>query len=351
MKMCSPRSYFIFSCRRFSRLRTSVILHRFVLPIFFPRKVWNMLISTYLLVHLLSTMCDPAPSAENAEENTAEPSSSAKYNLRIKLKRPVNCSYEEDEEDEGDGEMRIRLACELALNAEFYLSDASLSVGLQAGKPYTKFYATYTPQYTMQVLTPAVIREIYEGEVLQWTKNGTYAGMWELHALSSVLGTTIHSIYPQYGGFNVRPHLHRIVHPRRPAVPPNFVPGVMWTSTHGTAAAANVWAPNHFVACLPRAADGLNSTSSSFIPQLKPGDFIKVKVPKKNGSAVIYMAQVTQKEGGVISGRYLKPWGAAWKFSDALSFVEEYQIPLQDIAEKMDSAVLHDDGRNIYYTF
>ncbi|XP_070197399.1 uncharacterized protein [Littorina saxatilis] len=175
-----------------------------------------MLISTYLLVHLLSTMCDPAPSAENAEENTAEPSSSAKYNLRIKLKRPVNCSYEEDEEDEGDGE-------------------------ISAGENLTE----------------------WQKKLRKHEEHGTMEAFRKKEKER-------HQLYQQ-------------------------------------------------------------STTSE--------------------KRAIIREQVTQKEGGVISGRYLKPWGAAWKFSDALSFVEEYQIPLQDIGEKMDSAVLHDDGRNIYYTF
>lgn len=154
-------------------------------------------------------------------------------------------------------ELRVRLACELALNADVYLDDAFLGTGMDKALPFAKFYATYTSHYTVQGLTPDAIRDIFQLEVQEWVHGGTFAGMWQVHALSSVLGVALQSVYPQHGGFNVRPHLHRVVFPRQAAAatasaPPQlFVPGVMWTSTHGSAVPPRSWAPNHFVVCLP----------------------------------------------------------------------------------------------------
>ena len=50
---------------------------------------------------------------------------------------------------------------------------------------------------------------------MRTVKNSEYTGIWHLHALASVLGIKIGSVYPEYGGFTVRRFLHRICVPRQ----------------------------------------------------------------------------------------------------------------------------------------
>ena len=121
----------------------------------------------------------------------------------------------------------------------------------------TKFYAQYSDEYTVDVLTPDAIKQIYRKEVQAATKNGTYMGIWQLHAVASILGTVIFSVYPEYGGHNVRCHFHRLLQPRIPAASTSrdaaakLIPGIMWTRTDGKKLPEAVWRPNHFVACRP----------------------------------------------------------------------------------------------------
>jgi hypothetical protein len=55
---------------------------------------------------------------------------------------------------------------------------------------------------------------VYRSEAAATAKSGNFGTMWNLHALSSVIGCNIYSIYPEYGGFTVRPHANRLVVPR-----------------------------------------------------------------------------------------------------------------------------------------
>eukprot|EP00745_Piridium_sociabile_P001251 TRINITY_DN1076_c0_g1_i2.p1 TRINITY_DN1076_c0_g1~~TRINITY_DN1076_c0_g1_i2.p1 ORF type:complete len:279 (-),score=36.63 TRINITY_DN1076_c0_g1_i2:635-1471(-) len=80
----------------------------------------------------------------------------------------------------------------------------------------------------------------------------TYMGMWQVHAVSSILKNPLLSIYPQFAGHNVRCHLNTLVVPRSAAyMPKNPTPGIMWSHIHGKKAPEISWRPNHFVVCLP----------------------------------------------------------------------------------------------------
>ena len=45
-------------------------------------------------------------------------------------------------------------------------------------------------------------------------KDGTYTCIVHMHCLASVLGVELMSIYPEFGGFTVRPLLNRLCVPR-----------------------------------------------------------------------------------------------------------------------------------------
>lgn len=151
------------------------------------------------------------------------------------------------------GEMRARIVIELVLNEDFYLTDDNLS---STTPGLSKFYAQYSDEYNLEVLTPGTIRHIYRKEAQAVAVNRTFMGIWQLHAVASILKTEVLSIFPTYGGHNVRCHLHRPLQPRTPAAStsrnnPSQIPGIMWTRTSGKELPEKLWRPNHFVACLP----------------------------------------------------------------------------------------------------
>ena len=90
-------------------------------------------------------------------------------------------------------EIRMRIACELALHSDIYQDDSFLGAGLEDGQTaWAKHYTQYSPHYCMEVLTPSAVQDMSQKETLCWVHNGTYAGPWQLRALSSVLGTSLH---------------------------------------------------------------------------------------------------------------------------------------------------------------
>ena len=151
-------------------------------------------------------------------------------------------------------EMRTRIVAELTLNEEYYLNETNLIKGEVANTENVgsliKAYAMYSEEYMHDgKLTSDKIRDIYEREVLKITKEKVYMGIWQIHALSSVLGMSLRSIYPELGNPVVRRHLNRTVEPRINEKR-SCVGQIVWTTTRSDMQNQN-WIPNHFVPILP----------------------------------------------------------------------------------------------------
>ena len=72
----------------------------------------------------------------------------------------------------------------------------------------------------------------------------------------------------------------------------------------------------------------------------------------------VFLLQVLRQEAGPDGSvwvRYLKPWNwggkQVWKWEDTASYLMEYPVPAADIIKKMEDVHLHDNGRNVFYTF
>ena len=87
------------------------------------------------------------------------------------------------------------------------------------------------------------IRTIYEQEVLAIIRPGSYCGIWQVHAMASVMGTPFHSLYPGLG--SPKRDLSRPILPRQQMCnDPVYV-----LRTHTTNSDVQMWwEPNHFVA-------------------------------------------------------------------------------------------------------
>lgn len=162
-------------------------------------------------------------------------------------------------------EIRARVTIELALNEDFYISSST--------------------EESMKKLPEIEIRDIFRQDACSAPKAGKYMGLWALHALSTVLGKPLQSVYPQLENSVLRPDYHRQLKPRQPRQPDEthsvgdsaFIPAVMWTRI-GTSPPDVSWLPNHFVACLPGTVSV--DTCQTFEPPL-PSESLPTSASKK----------------------------------------------------------------------
>ncbi|XP_070178222.1 vertnin-like [Littorina saxatilis] len=238
-------------------------------------------------------------------------------------------------------EMRVRIVIELAVNKAHYLS-----------YPVARFCAQYSDQYHGEVLSDLAVERIYEAEIFDACRPGTYMGFWQMLAVSSVLQVSLWSVYPQYGGYTVRHHLHQIITPRTAPMEAGqpIVHGIMWTHTQGKHLPASQWSPNHFVVCLP--TNYVQRQESKDVQQesstMKLGDFVLVGI-STDRNVTKYVAQISRltEEGGW--GVYLKAVGGGkWKFPGKMS---EFFLPQCDILTVLQDYVMSQEGRTVLYKF
>ncbi|KAK7105522.1 hypothetical protein V1264_016888 [Littorina saxatilis] len=147
-------------------------------------------------------------------------------------------------------EMRVRIIFEMVHNSHDVLASGTDLQNL------VKTYMSYSGQVFSINVTEEDMKNLFQNEVMNCRCPGSYMSMWGIHGLSSVLGVPVQSVYPQYGGFNVRKDLHRVVQPRicrqsEINTSQESLPTIMWTSCLGKDKPASTWVPNHFVVCVP----------------------------------------------------------------------------------------------------
>jgi len=150
-------------------------------------------------------------------------------------------------------EMRLRIIIELVQNEDLYLNNDFLKKGLTntRSKNLSFIYAQYSDMYVPGIhLTYNIVKDIYRKEVMKIRIDKTYMGIWQLHALASVLDTPIYSIYPKLGNPNVRTDLNRLIIPRENDNHKDAI-YILWTSTRTNDMTNEHWVPNHFVPVLP----------------------------------------------------------------------------------------------------
>ena len=95
--------------------------------------------------------------------------------------------------------MRVRIVHELVAHRALYLDDAFLSRGLatEETRNVALRYGQYSPWYVPgATLTDCDIDQLYKKEVADVIRPGAFCGMQQLHAVASILGTRIDSLYP-----------------------------------------------------------------------------------------------------------------------------------------------------------
>ena len=155
--------------------------------------------------------------------------------------------------EEYHGDMRARIAIELITFRDVYLDSEYLSRGWPKSRtplPSATSLAMYSDFYmpVERALTAEDVGDIYDREINELLHYKSFMGMWQLFALSSVLGCPLVSVYPPRGDRAAVKDMNRLILPRiRRDQEPRFI---MWSSCRSDMT-DEYWCPNHFVLLAP----------------------------------------------------------------------------------------------------
>ena len=148
-------------------------------------------------------------------------------------------------------ELRVRTICELTCHEQYYLQPTIVSVFDASGCISSKNVLPATSANFGRAYDESpdhVVITCFHIDCLETTKSSTFSSMWHVHALSTVIESTILSVYPQCNS-HIRALLNKVVQPRA-GNPANRSITIMWTRT-GPMTRQGWWSPNHFVLCVP----------------------------------------------------------------------------------------------------
>lgn len=136
----------------------------------------------------------------------------------------------------------MRTVVEMVLWKRYYLSGMIDSkMMLQA----VRFSLCAEESEDMLNLPVTVLEAIFDADVKASCFPGSYANMWHVYALSSVLQFNIYSIYPMFN-LKIRPYFNRVIRPRTwPKDSEAQTLHIMWS---GVLQSEGLFRPNHFVA-------------------------------------------------------------------------------------------------------
>ncbi|CAJ1077364.1 vertnin [Xyrichtys novacula] len=139
-------------------------------------------------------------------------------------------------------ELQVRTVVEMVLWKRYYLSGMIDSkMMLQA----VRFSLCAEESEDMLNLPVTVLEAIFDADVKASCFPGSYANMWHVYALSSVLTFNIYSIYPMFN-LKIRPYFNRVIRPRTwPKDSEPLTLHIMWS---GELQSESLFRPNHFVA-------------------------------------------------------------------------------------------------------
>ncbi|XP_056620808.1 vertnin [Triplophysa dalaica] len=141
-------------------------------------------------------------------------------------------------------ELQVRTVVEMLLWKRYYLCGMIDSkVMLQAAR----FSLCAEESQDMLNLPIRVLEAIFDADVKATCFPGTFANMWHVYALASVLKCNIYSVYPMYN-LKIRPYFNRLIRPRtwlKDTEPLTL--HIMWS---GDLEAGSVFKPQNFVALI-----------------------------------------------------------------------------------------------------
>ncbi|XP_076873710.1 vertnin [Brachyhypopomus gauderio] len=153
-------------------------------------------------------------------------------------------------------ELQVRTVVEMLIWKHYYLNGMIDSkVMLQAAR----FSLCTEESQDMLKLPMQVLEAIFDADVKASCFPGSFANMWHVYALSSVLQCNIYSIYPMYN-LKIRPYFNRLIRPRRwPKDTEPMTLHIMWS---GELEAGSIFKPCNFVALIPASDLKIGSPNS-----------------------------------------------------------------------------------------
>ena len=158
-------------------------------------------------------------------------------------------------------ELRARTVCELVLHETYYFTDDKVSALAPQDevprKPRGKnALAAVSSNFERGVAgqrpDQSIVSAVFELDCVDTPRLGTWCGMWHVHALASVIGQPIYSVYPNYNQY-LRPAFHKLIFPREYSHDRCRRPfTIMWsraTEMLEHQSSVTQWSPNHFVPC------------------------------------------------------------------------------------------------------
>nr|XP_009477081.1 PREDICTED: vertnin [Pelecanus crispus] len=137
-------------------------------------------------------------------------------------------------------ELQVRTVVEMLLHKQYYLNGMIDSkVMLQAAR--YSLCTEETPEMTS--LPMAILEAIFDADIKATCFPGTFANMWHVYALASVLQCNIYSIYPM-SNLKIRPYFNRLIRPRK-CGPRTSTLHIMWS---GQQLSRQVFKAQYFVA-------------------------------------------------------------------------------------------------------
>ncbi|KAM3861243.1 vertnin [Diretmus argenteus] len=160
-------------------------------------------------------------------------------------------------------ELQVRTVVEMLLWKRYYLCGMIDSkMMLQA----VRFSLSAEESEDMLNLPITVLEAIFDADVKASCFPGSYANMWHVYALSSVLKCNIYSIYPMFN-LKIRPYFNRLIRPR--TWPQDVEPVTLHIMWSGELQSGSVFKPNHFVALVQASDFKCGSPSEQRVLPLK----------------------------------------------------------------------------------
>ncbi|XP_051955122.1 vertnin-like [Xyrauchen texanus] len=141
-------------------------------------------------------------------------------------------------------ELQVRTVVEMLLWKQYYLCGMIDSkVMLQAAR----FSLCAEETQDMLNLSIQVLEAIFDADVKASCFPGSFANMWHVYALASVLQCNIYSVYPMFN-LKIRPYFNRLIRPRTWLKDTELLTlHIMWS---GELEAGSVFKPRNFVALI-----------------------------------------------------------------------------------------------------
>ena len=99
-------------------------------------------------------------------------------------------------------ELRVRTICELVGHQQYYLQPSVIALLDAGGYVTSKNAIPATSASFERAVNEYPLQEValscFMLDCIESTKSDTYSNMWHVHALSSVIGSAIRSVYPEH---------------------------------------------------------------------------------------------------------------------------------------------------------